>query len=144
VRYPVVRDFIPEDMLAIPFNPALRVEGTHEDLLDWGRRHKEAGPCVSMTLDGEVYASGGFRFLNSRGVAEIWTTIRYKPPVGVVMAVRRQMLEWVRDYSIKVLLSLVIPGWQSGKRFTEWLGFKDSGKTLLMNDINYLVYVRPS
>jgi hypothetical protein len=144
VRYPEVREFAPEDMLAIPFDPTLEVEGTKEDLLEWGRKHKESGPCVSMTLDDKVYASGGFRFLNQSGVAEIWTTVRCKSPAGVVIAIRRQMREWVRDYSIKVLISLVLPGWEGGKRFAEWMGFKDSGDTCLMNEINYRVFVRPS
>jgi hypothetical protein len=142
LRYPVVREFGPEDMLAIPFNPALEVEGTREDLLDWGRQHKAAGPCVSMTLNGDVYASGGFRFL-SPGVAEIWTTLRCNCPVGVVIAVRRQMQEWIRDYSIKVLISLVLPRWEAGQRFAEWLGFKYAQEKE-MNGIEYLMYVRPS
>jgi hypothetical protein len=53
------------------------------------------------------------------------------------------MQEWIRDYSIKVLISLVLPGWDAGKRFAEWLGFKYAQEKE-MNGIEYLMYVRPS
>ncbi len=140
---PERRDFQPEDLLQIEVGQEVGGQRNGYDILAWGKAHKAMGPSVTLAVDGKPAACGGFGLL-WMGTAEMWATIEKNCRPGVVIAIRTQVDEWIRDYALDRVQSMTPASWRPGQRFLEWLGFEPEGVLRKMgpHGIDQILYAR--
>jgi RimJ/RimL family protein N-acetyltransferase len=140
---PECREFLPEDLLALSVDEHVKEQRVNNDVLAWGMVHKKAGMAETFTVDGKPVACGGFHFL-WKGTAEMWLSMGCDCKPGVVLAVKRKVGEWIRDYSLDRVQAITPASWKKGQRFLEWLGFEREGllRKLGPNGVDQMLYAR--
>jgi hypothetical protein len=108
------RAFVPSDFEAI--------EGRTDSIALF---HKQQ-PNATFIQNGKIMASGGFVMVGP-GIAEAWLCLAPEAGKSIVMEIRRQMEEWIRDYSITRVQSVTKLGAERDRRFLEWLGMSHEG-----------------
>jgi hypothetical protein len=123
---PVEREFFPEDISRIKTALVERERLEKMDLLALGRKYKESGPCMTLTMNGEPVAAGGFSLLWP-GTAELWAVINEGCKPGVLLALKRNVEKCMSQYGLNCLCAMACSAWGKGCRFLEWLGFENEG-----------------
>jgi len=91
-----------------------------------GLYYEKWKPNVTGIIDGKIVACGGLRILWD-GVGEVWLMVSRDYPIHAVVLLKRQMYEWMRDYGLRRVQSIVRFDWKEGNRFAQWSGMKFEG-----------------
>lgn len=89
------------------------------------RTHELQGTAITFEVGGKVAACGGYA-KPWDGTAELWLALspEFHRSASVLMAVKRQMYEWIQEDDLHRVQAVTPAEWRVGRRFLEWLGMR--------------------
>ena len=118
--------FEPEHMLFVmDVNEHVMSEQEGLDLLELGKKSKEAGPCLTL-IDGEAIACGGIRII-CEGSGSIWLRVSKRAGPHVHKELKAQMHRWIEQHHLDRLQALAPGQWGQDHKYLEWMGMKREG-----------------
>jgi len=135
----ISREFRPEDVALIKDRIGMRGDWDGEVKVKEGLKPS----ATFLSNSGEVMACGGV-FILWPGTGEAWLFLSRLAGYSVVLSVKKQLEEWMKQYDLQRVQAEVRSDFSAGRRFLEWLGMDLEGtlRKFGPNGFDYAMYAR--